>query len=306
MRAELQVARFAAVRHQVVTATELRKLGVSNSTRKRWVAVGRLRSEHRGVFVYGGGPLSLAGRFYAALCAIGPDAVLSHISAAIHHGIWPVGEPDVIQVTVPRQVRSRDGVRVHCVERLPKQSVTIWKGIRVTTPARTAFDLAATVPEAKKVRRAVHEAQVHRILAIGDLEAELKRLPANHRGRPRIKAEIAAGRTATRSGLEDWGAAFLRRNGFPPFETNAHPPNLPAWVEVDILFRAQRLAVELDSNKYHRTAWRRQKDAKKRRLVRTSGTEVLVLTDADSEPVNEAATVAKVWAALRDAERAAA
>ncbi|HEV3054397.1 MAG TPA: type IV toxin-antitoxin system AbiEi family antitoxin domain-containing protein [Solirubrobacteraceae bacterium] len=76
--------------HRVVTASELRELGVSSSTVGRWAALGRLKAEHHGVYVYGGGQLSQVGRFYAALRAIGDDAALSHITAAVHHAVWQV------------------------------------------------------------------------------------------------------------------------------------------------------------------------------------------------------------------------
>lgn len=297
-RVELQVAEFAAAHHRVLTLDQLLELEVSQSRVSRWVACGRLRREHQGVFVYGGGQLSQVGRFYAALRAIGDDAALSHITAAVHHGHWPFDEPDLIHITVPRQVRSRDGIRVHTVSELAKESVTIWKGLRVTTPARTAIDLAGEAITDYQFGRTVHEAQVQRILRIPQLEAELQRMPPRFKGRKRLTAEIDLGPTRTRSGLEEWGVALLRRRHFPPFETNAHPPNTPAWVEVDVYFRRQRLAIEFDGDKYHRTPWRRPRDAEKRRLVRDGGTEVLVLTDDDAAPDCEEQTVEKIRAAL--------
>jgi hypothetical protein len=295
------VAEFAHAHHRVVTLVELGELGVAQSTVSEWVARGRLRREHHGVYVYGGGQLSQVGRFYAALCAIGEDAVLSHITAAVHHRCWPFDEPTFIHVTIPRRIASRNGIRVHTVSELAEGSVTIWKGLRVTTPARTAIDLAGEPITDYQFGRCVHEAQVQRILRIPQLEAELQRMPARFKGRKRLTAEIDLGPTRTRSGLEEWGVALLRRKNFPPFETNAHPPNTPAWVEVDVLFRRQRLAIEFDGDRYHRTKWRRPRDAGKRQLVRGSGTEVLVLTDEDAAPDREEETVAKIWAALEDA-----
>ena len=91
---------------------------------------------------------------------------------------------------------------------------------------------------------------------------------------------------------------LLRRKHFPPFETNAHPPNTPSGVEVDVYFRRQRLAIEFDGDRYHRTKWRRTQGTTKRKLVRDGGTEVLVLTDDDAAPDREEETVAKIEAAL--------
>jgi predicted transcriptional regulator of viral defense system len=299
-REELHVAEFAAVHHQIVTTAELGELGISSSAASRWVACGRLRRQHQGVFVYGGGQLSQVGLFYAALRAIGDDAVLTRITGAVHHAFWPFDGPDIVHVMVPRQVRSRKGIRVHTVRELANESVTIWKGLRVTTMARTAIDLAGEPISDYVFGRSVHEAQVQG-LTIAQLQAELQRMPARFKGRKRLTAEIDLGPTRTRSGLEEWGVAFLRRRHFPPFETNAHPPNTPPWVEVDVLFRTHGLAIELDSKKYHGTPWRRKQGAEKREIVRTGGTEVLVLTDDDAKPEREPQTVAKIWAALEDA-----
>lgn len=301
---EVQVAEFAAAHERVLTLDELRALGVAQQTVSDWAARGRLRRQHHGVYVYGGGELSQAGRFYAALRAIGDDAALAHITAAVHRGFWPFGEPEMIHVIVPRRVYSRDGIRVHCVSELPEESVTIWNGLRATTLARTAIDLAGDPAVSDYAfGRAVHEAQVHG-LTIAQLRAERERMPLRFRGAKRLNAEIDLGPTRTRSDLEEWGVRFLRRRKFPPFETNAHPPNTPPWVEVDVLFRKQRLAIEFDGDKYHRTPWRRRQGKAKRRLVRGGGTEVLVLTDEDAKSENEDATEAKIWAALEDVERA--
>jgi very-short-patch-repair endonuclease len=281
----------------VVTLDQLRELGVSKSTVGRWLQRGRLAQRHRGVYVYGGGELSQAGRFYAALCAVGDDAALGDITAAIHLGSWPFGEPDIIHVTVARRVSSQPGIRVHCVKHLPEESVMVWEGLRVTTPARTAIDLARSPISDYAFERSLHEAQV-KGLTIAQLRAERARMPVRFKGSKRLNAEIELGPTRTRSNLEEWGVRLLRRRKFPPFETNAHPPNTPAWVEVDVYFRRQRLAIEFDGDKYHRTPWRRRQDAEKRRLVRESGTEVLVLTDADAASDREEDTVAKIRNAL--------
>lgn len=296
-REELQVAEFAVAHHRVITVEELRNLGVSRSTVTRWVERGRLVHRHRGIYVYGGGELSQVGRFYAALRAVGDDAALSHVTAAIHHGSWPFDEPDLVHVTVPRQVCSQPGFKTHCVKHLPKRSVTIWKGLRVTTPARTAIDLAGAPIDDYQFGRSLHEAQVQG-LTIAQLRAERARMPVRFKGGKRLGREIDLGPTRTRSNLEEWGVALLRRHGFAPFETNAHPPNTPAWVEVDVYFRAQRLAIEFDGDKYHRTAWRRRRDKEKRRLVREGGSGVLVLTDDDAVPGREHETVTKISDAL--------
>ena len=110
-REELRVAQFVAVRHRLIRTDQLRDLGVSPSTTTRWVKRGRLRREHQGVYIYGGGELSQDGKFLAATLAIGDDAVVSHIAAAIGCGYWPHGTPPQVDVTVPRPLCSRQNTQ---------------------------------------------------------------------------------------------------------------------------------------------------------------------------------------------------
>src|SRR4051794_35165781 len=108
----------------------------------RRVALGRLHVVHHGVDAVGHTMLTRSGRWMAAVLACGPDAALSHASAA---ALWALqrGEPTIIDVTTRRTGRKRPGIRIH----RPRTAAetTTHDGIRVTTPARTILDLAATL-----------------------------------------------------------------------------------------------------------------------------------------------------------------
>jgi len=80
----------------------------------------------------------------AAVLASGPDAVLSHRSAAAHWGIRPTSRT-TIDVTVPHDTRSSKLICRH-VSTLPSDEITVKEGIPVTAVPRTIFDLAATEP----------------------------------------------------------------------------------------------------------------------------------------------------------------
>lgn len=88
----------------------------------------------------------------AAVRAItGPDAVGSHQSAALIHGLGLLKKPSpkVVTLTCPPQRRRRSraeaGIYFHRAE-LPGEHVTRACGTKVTTPARTVIDLARTLP----------------------------------------------------------------------------------------------------------------------------------------------------------------
>jgi very-short-patch-repair endonuclease len=63
----------------------------------------------------------------------------------------------------------------------------------------------------------------------------------------------------TRSEFEDAFLSFARRHGLPTPETN----QIVAGYEVDVLFRQQRLVVELDGREFHENAFEadRERDA---------------------------------------------
>ncbi|HUO73357.1 MAG TPA: type IV toxin-antitoxin system AbiEi family antitoxin domain-containing protein [Solirubrobacteraceae bacterium] len=280
--------RIAGRQNGVVAARQLLACGFTTPTVSRWVKAGRLFRKHQGVYAVGRPDLSQAGVFHAAVLAVGDDAVLSHRSAAILHGFWK-SEVSVVEVTVPRRVPSRRGIRVHCVRELPH--ATRRQGIPVTTPAQTLLDLAVAVGPDELFARAVHEAEVQRRVTPALLRAEIDRNP-RHRGCGRLEGEIADGPKPARSGLEIRVLDVLRRGKYPPFETNARIPGLPRWVEVDFYFPAQRLVIEADGGQFHDTPYRRKRDARKQAILEAAGLRVIRLrwedTEADTLPQTEA------------------
>lgn len=81
----------------------------------------------------------------AAVLASGPEAVLSHWSAAALWMIRP-NSRSIIDVTTPQKSRSWKGIR-RDHSPLPADEVTVREGIPVTAVPRTIFDLAATESE---------------------------------------------------------------------------------------------------------------------------------------------------------------
>jgi predicted transcriptional regulator of viral defense system len=90
--------------HGVVSRAQLLALGFSAEAIAHRIAVGRLHRIQRGVYAVGRPELSRHGRWMAAVIACGPDAVLSHSSAA---RLWGVRDREgpTIEVSVPLHVR---------------------------------------------------------------------------------------------------------------------------------------------------------------------------------------------------------
>jgi very-short-patch-repair endonuclease len=293
IRRQLCLQAIAARQNGLVTFLQLRRIGVSRAGIDRLVQTGRLFRVHRGVYVVGRRELSREGEFHAAVFAIGDGAVLSHFPAAAAWGFWP-GRVQPVDVTVARRVASRPGIRVHQVIELPERAVTTHLGIPVTTVERAILDLAATMYSDRHFRRLVHEAQVQRLTDTRLLQIEIDHARPRTRGVARLQAEIADGSKPTRSRLEDDVVELLRSNDFPPFETNAHVPGTPHWVEVDVLFESQRLVIEVDSDRYHGTPFRREFDARKQALIEAAGYRVIRLDEDALVPSRKAETVARI------------
>jgi very-short-patch-repair endonuclease len=293
---ELQISRLAARQHGLITTRQLLRCGLSPSGISDRVNQGRLVRVHRGVYFVGAAALSRDARFHAAVLAVGDDAVLSHIAAAALWGFWS-GTVDPVDVTVARDVRSRPGIRVHCVSEVPRADITGWHGIPVTTPAHTILDLAATLKSHHAFSRVVHEAEVQGRTHRERLRLEIARHPTHH-GRARLAAEIADGPKPARSDLEVRILSFLRRHNFPPFLMNTTVPGLPTWIEVDFLFPGQRVVIEADGARFHDTKLRRASDRRKQAVLEAAGLQVIRLRHEDVEPALEQQTRARVTNAL--------
>lgn len=124
-------------------------LGWSPRQLERAVVGGGLVRLRRGLYAAastGSGPEAYRtelSRLRGVVGSLSSSAVISHDSAARLHGMWTPGLPSLVtHVTIPGQAEREDAcLRVHA-SRLPAPFVTTVWGLRVTTVARTAVDLA--------------------------------------------------------------------------------------------------------------------------------------------------------------------
>ncbi|HVX31895.1 MAG TPA: type IV toxin-antitoxin system AbiEi family antitoxin domain-containing protein [Solirubrobacterales bacterium] len=243
----------------VITLDQLTSLGVGRRTIKRWIAAGRLRAVHREVYAFGPRPLTKRGKWLAAVLAMGPDAFLSHRSAAALWGL--AGDRPKVDVTAPRgrQVRpGRKGIQVHRC-RFDPHEVTVRDGIAVSTVARTLFDLAEG-SQPHELKSAWDEASRLRLLRVPEVAAVYER-GRGRRARTRIRPLLAAEQRHVEdsaSPLEDRFAEFVVAHRLPPPQTNV----LVGKDVVDALWPGARLIVELDSWEFHahRAAFEKDRD----------------------------------------------
>jgi Transcriptional regulator, AbiEi antitoxin len=264
-RAIFQVARR---QHGVLTRSQLVELGLSESNVEYRLQAGRLQALHRGV--YGLGPLqSKRARWMAAVLAGGNGAVLSHRSAAQLWGLI-AGFSGPIHLTVPTK-RTRPAVLLHR-SNVPDDERTEVEGIPVTTVPRTILDCAATMTE-RQLERLINEADVLRLYDRLSIPTLLHRYPRRP-GSPRLWVALQkrnAGSTRTRSDLEELLIELTDELGLPRPETNVILVIDGETFEIDALWRAERLAVELDSREFHLTPLAFERDRRRDRKLSAAG-----------------------------------
>ena len=260
---DVLIARLATRQHGVVTIAQLLACGLDRNAIKYRVRVGRLHLLHRGVYAVGHRPPSPLAAAIAAVLACGPEAVLSHRSAAALWKIVPRWHSPT-EVTAPTKRRLK-GIHVH---RSQDVDATTHYGIRVTSPARTLVDLA-DVLNPKQLTRAMNEALVLRLVTANELATLLTRYPG------RRTSQLTPERGATRSPLEDNFVRFLKRHHLPLPELN----QTIAGHEVDAVYRTQRLVIELDSRQFHGTTQAFEKDRDRDADLLNAGFSTLRVTD---------------------------
>lgn len=264
-----------------MTRRQLLRIGLSSAAIARRVAAGRLHPVHRGVYAVGHPLLTRRGRELAAVMACGPDAVLSHQSAAALLGLMSWGGP--VHVTAPRSRGPRRRTVVHRSRGLHADEITSANGLPCTSWARTLLDLGAVLPLPRLVR-ALEASVIEEHYDHPHLLAVLGR-SSGHHGAGNLRKAIARGHhldpARTRSALEEAFLDLVRRSSH-----ELPAPRMNAWLvlgeaeafEIDALWSDERVAIELDGRRYHSHARALQGDAARDAALRRHGYRVLRLT----------------------------
>jgi very-short-patch-repair endonuclease len=149
--------------------------------------------------------------------------------------------------------------------------------IPLTTVARTLLDLAGSLP-AQDLSRALDRAERLELFDLTAVE-DLLRRAAGRRGAAALGRAVAAYRPRhTRSELEDRFVELVCDAGLPPPRLNVLLAGECATHEVDAVWPAHALVVQLDGFAYHRTRRDRERDASTDADLELAGYRVLRLT----------------------------
>lgn len=285
----------SAPQHGCVTRSQLLAAGLGASTVDRLIRAGRLSATRRGVYRVGplGAPLAEEA---SAVLRCGIDCTISHVTAAVLHGLVaaaPAGRP--VDVTMPRRrLRRIAGIRIHRVRDPRPDEVTTVRGLPVTTPARTLLDVAETASP-RDVEQALAAAVRHKLLTLEELRRVVERHP-RHRGAPVIRQllDLEAAPAFTRSQAEERLLSLLRRARLPRAELNV----TVLGFEVDFLWAQAGLIVEVDGYAFHGSARSFAADRRRDAELTAAGYRVLRFTWTDLTEDSHA-TVARLAQALR-------
>jgi hypothetical protein len=295
------ISALADRQERVVGREQLSELGVGRGALAYRVKLGRLHPQLPGAYSVGGRKLTKEGRLIAAVLSLGPGTVISHRTAADLWGIRPCASP-LIEVTRPRRVRPRPGVRQH-ESALPDDEIETVLGIPVTSPGRTLLDTAAALSE-PRTARALERTEVLRITHRVPLSALSLRHPRHPGAQMLAKLARQALNNPTRAELENRFQEFIHETGLPPPEINASLLLDGHWVEADCLWRTEQFVVELDGYETHGTRAAFIRDRRKDRRLRAAGFTVMRLTWWDLDTGDERDAVEREL--RRSLDRAAA
>jgi hypothetical protein len=165
------IASLARTQRGLITRAQALDAGFTRRMIGRRIGSGRWLIVAPGVYCINGTPPSWEGRMLAACLSAGPDAVVSHRSAAALWALEGFAPPGIVELAVPRHLRHRRraGVRLH--ETLDYQHIgTVSRlGVPTTGAARTVLDLCAVLDDELDMLRALDDVIRRRLATWPDL-----------------------------------------------------------------------------------------------------------------------------------------
>ena len=281
------LAALALRQHGVFSLQQLRAAGFSDDVVHYRRARHRFYRVHRGVYsLVHRQLLSRHGHWMAAVLACDPAAVLSHQTAAALHELRPTARRKIDVTVRGTSHRRRPGIDLHRSTKLTEHDVTVVDGIACTNVARTALDLAAVVSR-RSVERAFDQMEISDKFDLGAITDQLERNPS-HRGARVVKSilnEHYIGATATASPLEELVFAICRRGGIPE-------PRVNQWIDfgdggptiqADFAWREQRVIVEADGDRFHRSRQARERDTRRDQRAALASWRLIRVTPHQAE-----------------------
>jgi hypothetical protein len=268
---------------------------------------GEIRKVLHNVYVDASVPDTVESRVRALALVMSEHVVIRDRTAAWLWGVdtFEYRELEILPPLEASALRNRCRPRsagvVGGVRDLSYRDVVRLDGIAVTTPLRTALDLACHLPRRSGLAALDGFMRVHG-LTHDEMKRELVRY-FRRRGVVQARTLVPHADPRSESPGESWTRAEIITRGMPV-------PVLQHWVTVDgvptyrldLAYPKSRVAIEFDGREFHERADRRERDQARRSWLAAHGWTVIVVTQDDFT-----AEAIDAWIQrLRDALRMAA
>jgi len=265
-----------------ISHTQLLELGQTEGEIRTMIRRGVLLRLYPGVYCLGHRRLTMLGHLHAARLGAGPDAYLSHRTAAAHRGLCR--HPRTIELTVPRghTPSRRPALRIHRTGTPPGATeARVHNGLLTATVPRIIIDLAVT-ERPGEIQRLIRES-----IRTGQFDlAAMHDALDTHPRRPGVGlARAALGRYLP--GSEDrrsWLEVQFQRHerADPRLPTPLYNERRHGY-EIDVMWADQRVTLELDGRPYHLAVEDFDRDRAKDRTLIRHGWRPLRVSDLEWE-----------------------
>jgi hypothetical protein len=280
MRTPTALAEVIVRQHGVVSRAQALTAGASRHQVDRFLATGEWVRLARGVFRHHLAPDRWEARLIAACLIV--DGVASHRSAIRNHGVRGHLSPS-IEVSVEQgRWRPSGDFRLHQTTQIDRIDLEVINGIPTTGLARSVLDFAG-VSSPERTNALIDVLLVDRRLELADLTDVLVRHSRKGRdgcGRLRAALDERIGETGVpRSDFSRMVARLLVAHGHPKPEFEYELTDAAGRVGfVDLAYPAERIAIELDSVRWHLNRVSFERDPVRRNRVVNQGWTPLSFT----------------------------
>jgi len=222
---------------------------------RRRLASRRWRRAAPGVYVLEGHPATPDQALWIAWLSVGPQAVVSHETAAERQGIGPVVTGRLVLTDRHGSHHRIAGAFVHQLDDVLDHHVRIVDGLPTTTPARTIVDLAAVTSNVRlaHIVEGACNARLVDDLDLGVTLGEIARFGKRGvKNLGRVLDDRAPGTAVAESVLEQLLLDAVVRAGNPMPEAQfPHPGRHPRHGWADFAYPDVKVILEADGRRWH-------------------------------------------------------
>ena len=261
-------------------------LGLSPHRVRSLIERGEVRRLLTGVGMRGDQDDTVEARARAAQLVLRRGQVVVDHSAAWLHGV-DVGRLGHRAAPAPLEVADRTGLATTrrqgadgCKRSIPDGDVMRIHGVPVTTPVRTAADLACRRGRLDAMAVLDAFARVHGV-GVAEHRPLIARF-AGRRGVTQYRELVPLLDARAESPRESWTRLSAHDAGIPPLELQV-PTYVPGvgWTRLDLGDRALRICVEYDGADFHGPDDRQAHDERRRAPLRDAGWAVVIVRAGD-------------------------